>query len=220
LAAIREAVRDKIDLHVDFNLSLGKGSKVGRLIQDLHENFDLSIVEDPFRRPNYFYRKLRHQIEPKLMMDSGTFWPRIRSVSKSGAVDIVNRHTDQQGGLDLALLISQTASSSGIEDAIGSSGLVGIGESAFQILAGTIGLTRPCESILFSNYAAPEFEGFYGTQNVSVIAVADGDKNGVINLNGEPGIGVVIDRSLLQAHTARVCVLTKGSDGHVKITYE
>ena len=219
LEAIRKMVGDDVDLHVDFNHSLRGYDDAVRLISNLHKNFSLSIVEDPFRGMNSTFRKLRGDIEPKLMMDSGTFWPHIRSVAKSGAVDIINHHTCQQGGLDLALLISKVASAYGIEDAVGSSGLVGVSEIAFQQLAGVIGFSRPCESLLFAdNYADKSFEDYYGIDGISVIEGGHVQKDGIIYLNGKSGLGMNVNRDTVNKYAEQTVMMEYSKNRNVKLT--
>ena len=219
LEAIRNLVGNDVDLHIDFNHSLGKNEDTVRLINSLYERFSISIVEDPFRARDSTYRRLRGEIEPKLMMDSGTFWPNIRTVAHKGAVDIINHHTCQQGGLDLAVLISKVAGAHGIDDAVGSSGLVGVSETAFQQLAGVIGLSRPCESLLFAdNYADEAFEDYYGIDGISVVEGGHTHEEGTITLNGKSGLGIDVNTDIVNKHAEQITVVEISGGGKTRIT--
>jgi L-alanine-DL-glutamate epimerase-like enolase superfamily enzyme len=198
LNKIREYIGQNIDLHVDFNLSCSKEKNLANFLNDLHEQFNISVFEDPIPCKSNVYQNLKSEVSTKIMMDSGVFYPRIKSIAKNGMCDLINHHTDRQGGLDLALLISKVASNGGIEDAIGSSGLAGISEVAFQSLASNIGLLRPCESILFSNYSSSDFNGFYGTEQLDICKSHHTYNAGSISLNDIPGIGITVDKNRLK----------------------
>lgn len=200
LDAIRSEVGVDVDLQIDYNYGLQDVRSTIRQVTDLDNRYGLTIVEDPIKpfldgiftfRP---YAIIKNEIRPALMIDGASYWPNVKNIVRAKAADIINQHTAMQGGLDLALLINQTAEKAGIASAIGSSGHIGIQDKAFQLLASVMALGRPCESIGFYKYADEEFSGFYGLNIDPSVLCKDQDYNdGNIHILDIPGLGVVID---------------------------
>jgi len=120
----------------------------------------------------------------------------------TGLVDIVNQHPHNQGSMTNALKIAHAAQTAGVENAIGSSGILGIQNTAFLHLAAVTGLTRPCEDIGMHAYFDNPVRSLlqFGSRPtilrnpVPIVA-------GILTLPEGPGLGIEINREALQCVT-------------------
>lgn len=204
LDAIRSEVGNEVDIQVDYNYGFRRWQDAVANTNEIHSRIVISVAEDPVR-PFLDgilglgqYVKMRRETDPQLMIDGVAYWPNVKRIVRSQAADIINHHTAMQGGLDLALLINNHAESAGINTAIGSSGLLGIADRAFQVLASVMALGRPCESIGWDKYMYAGFDGFYGIETATDLSKESPDQpNGNIFISEKPGIGIEIDRGKL-----------------------
>ena len=136
------------------------------------------------------------------MVDRQATWPHVNQVIRAGAADVINHHPNNQGGLATALQIDAVATAAGLETAIGSSGLFGIQDAAFQALSSVMGLTRPCEDIGLLPYHSGPTEGEYAfDREPGVVESPYPIERGVIHISDQPGLGVEVDADKLEACT-------------------
>ena len=197
IRAVRDSVGEEVDLQVDANSGYKSVQEVVSFINQMND-LHISIVEDPMHGSPEEYRKIREQIDPMLMIDGDAYWPSVFKIISSGSADIINHHPNNQGGLISALRIDAVAQSAGIPSAVGSCGLFGIQNTAFQILSSVIGLTRPCEDIGLLPYWNGPTEGEYDfSQEPSVLVQPFRQEKGTIWISDAPGLGIEVDRNKL-----------------------
>ena len=198
LRAIRDAVGDDILFQIDANFGYKKIDEAVKAIHDL-EPFKVEIIEDFFEGELGDYARIRSAVQPKVMIDSQAYWPNILKVITLGAADIINHHPANQGGLDIAMKINAVSQSAGIPTAIGSSYDIGIGDTAFQILASVIALSRPCEDIGLSPYFTGPMAGEYKVEfDPNILKDPFPIEEGQIIIRDLPGLGVEVDRKKLE----------------------
>lgn len=201
---IRRAIGGKIGLQVDTNSGGGDLKEVLELLKQLEE-FDIAVVEDPLWYDGEVYRTIKNSLgRAKLMADLAANWPHVLEVISDKSVDMVNHHPNNQGGLITALKIEAVAEAAGLDSAIGSSGIFGIQNTAFQILSSVIGLNRPCEDIGIGPYYEGPTKGEYDFErDPSILKDPYPQRNGTIEIPDLPGLGVEIDRERLAQVTER-----------------
>jgi L-alanine-DL-glutamate epimerase-like enolase superfamily enzyme len=201
LGHIREEVGDEVTLQVDFNYAYTNARQCITDMNKLHEEFNIVMFEDPIRPTLQLYPLpfIRKEISTCLLVDGVAYWPNIIRLCHADGADRFNQHTNAQGGIDLALKISQYAEAKGIPTSIGSSGLVGIQDRAFQLLSHYIGTDRPSESIGFPLYYHEAFEGFYGSpKNINVLSSGLNEESSTfLPFPDTPGFGFNLDRRRL-----------------------
>lgn len=195
--SIREKVGDRVDLQADANHSYSNLGEAVKAINNM-KDLGLSIVEDPVRATLEEFRAMRERIQPILMVDGQAYWPNIFNVVAKGAADIINHHPNNQGGLGTALKIDAVAEAAGIPSAIGSSGIFGIQDAAFQQLSSVIGLSRPCEDIgKIHYYVGPTRGEYYYSGEPTVLERGYPFEKGLITIPDAPGLGIKISRERL-----------------------
>lgn len=204
LRAIRKVIGPAINLQVDSNFGYKTVDQAVAAIHDL-EPCGVDVVEDFYDGDLRDFRRIREAVKPKVMIDYQSYWPNIHEVAAHKAADIVNLHPKNQGGLDIAMKNKAVADAAGMETAIGSMYLLGIGNAAFQQLAGVIGGTRPCEDIGYRQYIAGPVAGEYKiafdpTLTRESFPIVNGD----IMLFDAPGLGVAVDQARAQKLAAQI----------------
>lgn len=204
-AAILTGVGDRlggaIDLQVDANGAYAS-LEDAEPIFDLLDATGVAVVEDLFDvGATDLCRAARARLEARYMVDKDAHWPHVQTVLASAAADIINQHPHNQGRMSYAKRIAEAAHAAGVENAIGSSGLLGIQNTAFLHLAATTGLTRPCEDVGLHNY----YNGPAGGISFDVLPTVLADPlplvDGRLTLPDGPGLGVEVDRQRLEALT-------------------
>ena len=133
------------------------------------------------------------------MVDKDAHWPNVKKILRYNAADIINQHPNNQGRLTYALKISDVASKAGIPTAIGSSGIFGIQDTAYQQLAAVIGLSRPCEDIgLLPYFEGPTAGQYHFNHRPTVLQSQSVICDGNIKIENKPGLGIIIDRNVLE----------------------
>ena len=142
------------------------------------------------------------------MVDKQSYWPNVREVVECGAADVINHHPNLRGGLDLALKIDDVASAWGIPTAVGSSGVFGIQDAAFQALSAVVGVTRPCEDIGLQPYYSGPTRGEYDfDRDPDLLRRPYSIVRGTIQIPDRPGLGVDLDpRKLSRATVGGFCI--------------
>jgi muconate cycloisomerase len=198
LRAIREAVGPEIRLQIDANAGYKDVDEAVAVIRDL-EPYDVEIVEDFFAGDLEDFIRVRSAIKPMFMLDGPGYFPNVQRLVAAEAVDIVNMHPRNVGGLDVAMKIAAVAESAGIPTSIGSCHLLGVGTAAYQLLAAVIATTRPCEEIGLAPYfygpIADEFEVY---DDPEIVVEPFPVENGQITIRETPGLGVEVDRAKLE----------------------
>lgn len=173
--------------------------KAASSVIDALNKHQIEVVEDLFDTGNLeLCREACRALKGLYMVDKDAYWPHVKVILRHQAAELINQHPHNQGRLSYALKIVQAVHEAGKENAIGSSGIFGIQNAAFQHLASITGLSRPCEDIGAHNY----FDGPVG--NVShyahspcVLKQPFPIVKGNIQLSPEAGLGVEVDRGLL-----------------------
>lgn len=206
VAAVRAAVGPEVDLQVDANGSYRYFDDAQPLIDALNAG-GVGVIEDLFDvgHPE-LCRAARAALSGRYMVDKDAHWPHVREVLRLAAADLINQHPHNQGRLSYALRIADAAHAAGVENAIGSSGIFGVQDAAFQHLAAVTGLTRPCEDIgLYPYFDGPVAHRYGFPVRPTVLAepvpVIDGD----IHLPDGLGLGVEVDPELLARFRIAEC---------------
>lgn len=186
VAAVREAVGDRMALRVDFNESLPMADAVCYIRQ--LEPFDLRLVEQPVARDRIAdLAMIRRGIGIKLMADESVTGPAsLIDIIRQQAADIVKVKVMKQGGLTRTIEMVQTAAAAGLEVVIGH----GFGLTLSTLAEATVAAVCPavldgCEAVGPLKMAADV---------VDEPAVLD---CGVIRLGNRPGFGVEVDPQAL-----------------------
>lgn len=198
IKSIRDSVGFDIPIQVDSNHGYTKIDQAARVIEGL-KDYNIDCYEDMLNAPIEQIAELRHRTGARIMVDGYAYWPYVNEVIRAGAADIINHHPNNQGGLGVALLINAAALAAGLETSIGSSGLFGIQNTAFQMLSAVIGLPRPCEDIgLVPYYSGPTKDMYDFDCEPNVLKQLYTIVNGTIQIPDNPGLGVEIDRDKLE----------------------
>ena len=200
--ATRKALGAGMNLQVDANGAYETILAAQPVITALNEA-DIDVIEDLFQIGNEDnVRIARDQLSGRMMLDKDCYWPHVKHSLSTGLVDIVNQHPHNQGSMTNALKIAHAAQTAGVENAIGSSGILGIQNTAFLHLAAVTGLTRPCEDIGMHAYFDNPVRSLlqFGSRPtilrnpVPIVA-------GILTLPEGPGLGIEINREALQCVT-------------------
>ena len=201
--AVRAAVGDGIGLQVDANGGYATWDAAESLLDVLNET-KVDVIEDLYDVGAVdLYRRARDILDGRYMVDKDAHWPHVREILRLGAADIINQHPHNQGSMSLAMAIARATLEAGLENAIGSSGILGIQDTAFLHLAAVTGLSRPCEDIGLHNYHMrfPAIRSLSFDRNPTVLADPIEIENGMMRLPEGPGLGVTVDRKMLDAVT-------------------
>ena len=198
---IRKLAGPNVSIQVDANAGYKDLAEAEKAVRSLMP-CQIDSFEDVFDAPVEQIAELRRRTGARIMVDREAYWPNVYEITQTGAFDVVNHHPNNQGGLATALQIDAVATAAGLQTAIGSSGLFGIQDAAFQMLASVIGLSRPCEDIGLPPYYSGPTKGQYSFDHEpSVIRKPFPIRNGVINIPDTPGLGVELDRKKLECLT-------------------
>jgi muconate cycloisomerase len=183
VAAVREAVGDRLALRVDFNESLPLADAVP-FIRKL-EPFRLTLVEQPVPREQIAaLAEIRRGIDVPLMADESVTGPAsLVEIIRRQAADIVKVKVMKQGGLTRTLAMVETAAAAGLGVVIGH----GFGLTLSTLAEATIAAVSPavlegCEAVGPLKMAGDV---------VGAPAILD---HGVLTLPDTPGLGADIDR--------------------------
>jgi L-alanine-DL-glutamate epimerase-like enolase superfamily enzyme len=201
IAAIRKQLGSKVSLVVDANVGYRRIEDAEKTIEAL-KPYGIDYFEDMLDASNEDSAELRRRTKARIMIDRQSYWPNVYEIVRAGAVDVVNHHPNNQGGLATALQIDAVATAAGLETAIGSCGLFGVQNAAYMQLASVIGLTRPCEDIGILPYAVGPTKGEYTfDDNPTVLRQSYPIEEGMIHIPDVPGLGLELDREQLRHFT-------------------
>jgi muconate cycloisomerase len=186
VAAVREAVGERLALRVDFNESLPAADAV-RYIRAL-EPFRLTLVEQPVPREQIAtMAEIRLGIGVPLMADESVTGPAsLVEIIRREAADIVKVKVMKQGGLTRTLAMVETAAAAGLGVVIGH----GFGLTLSTLAEASVAAVSPavldgCEAVGPLKMAGDV---------VTAPAVLDG---GVLVLPDTPGLGADVDPDAL-----------------------
>jgi L-alanine-DL-glutamate epimerase-like enolase superfamily enzyme len=207
LKAIRQVVGQRIRIQVDANDGYTRLAEALAATRDL-QRLGIELFEDILDAPLAQIAVLRKKSGVRIMVDKQSYWPNVREVVKCGAADVINHHPNLRGGLDLALKIDAVASAWGIPTAVGSSGVFGIQDAAFQSLGAVVGLSRPCEDIGLQPYYSGPTRGEYDfDRDPDLLRRPYPIVRGMIQIPDRPGLGVEPDpRKLARATLGGFCI--------------
>lgn len=201
LGAIRKAVGPRIRFQVDANDGYTRIEDAVRAVKAL-ARFKVDLFEDMLNAPLAAIAEMRRRTGAPVMVDKESFWPQVYDVVRLGAADVINHHPNLRGGLDVALKIDAVAAAAGIPTAIGSSGIFGVQDAAFQTLAAVTGLTRPCEDIGLQPYYSGPTKGEYDfNRDPDLLRRPYPIVDGTIHIPDLPGLGIEIDPRKLSRST-------------------
>ena len=201
LRAIRKAIGDDVPIQVDANDGYKELDPAVRAIRAL-ESCNVECFEDMLDASLAEIAELRRVTGVKIMVDKQGSWPLVYDACQLGAADVINHHPNNQGGLATALRIDAVATAAGLTTSIGSSGLFGIQDAAFQVLSSVISLTRPCEDIGIVPYYSGPTKGEYDfDREPTVVKEPYPIVDGVIQVPDRPGLGIELDRTRLEEFT-------------------
>ena len=186
VAAVREAVGQRMALRVDFNESLPFEDAVG-FIRQL-EAYDLELVEQPVARDRIAdLAAIRRGIAIRLMADESVVGPAsLIEIIRAQAADIVKVKVMKQGGLTRTIAMVEIAAAAGLGVVIGH----GFGLTLSTLAEATVAAV--CPAVLDGCEAVGPLK--MADDVVAEPAVLD---RGLIRLNERPGFGVQIDPKAL-----------------------
>lgn len=210
IQGIRAAVGPGVSLQADANGAYESMSAALPVIAALNAA-GVAVIEDLFHIGNVdCVRAARRLLQGQTMLDKECYWPHVQQVLAAGLVDLINQHPHNQGSMTNALRIARAARTAGVENAIGSSGIFGIQNTAFLHLAAVTGLTRPCEDIgLHTYFDSPVRTLFRFGSRPTVLSNPVAMVGGQMKLPEGPGLGVEIDQEALRRVTAKTFVVAK-----------
>ncbi len=206
LKTIRKSIGENVRLQVDPNFSYANTEESVEAINDM-EPYNVEVVEDVHDGDWKSLCEIRKNVKPKIMIDYEAYWPNVLNVVKNNAADIINIHPKNQGGLDIALKVHAVTQAAGLETAIGSMYLLGIGNSAFQLLAGVIGGDRPCEDISFCTYLNGPASEEYDVPKDATVVTPFPIIGGKITIVEQPGLGIEINRKKVEDNCSKIIEL-------------
>jgi len=182
VAAVRDAVGDRMALRVDFNESLPMAEATGYIRQ--LERYDLTLVEQPVGRDRIAdLATIRRSIGIKLMADESVTGPTsLIDIIRQEAADIVKVKVMKQGGLSRTIDMVRTAAAAGLGIVIGH----GFGLTLSTLAEATV--VAVCPAVLDGCEAVGPLK--MAADVVDELAALD---RGVIRLGNRPGFGVEID---------------------------
>jgi muconate cycloisomerase len=189
VAAVREAVGDRMALRVDFNESLAARdavSYIGRL-----EPFRLTLVEQPVPRAGISdLADIRRAIRIPLMADESVTGPgSLIDIAKRGAADIVKLKVMKQGGLLRTCRMIECAAAAGMRVVIGHGFGLTLSTLAEAAVASTSEAVLPgCEAV-----------GPLKMAGDVVAEIAQLDR-GVLRLPETSGLGASVDPDALKRY--------------------
>lgn len=200
IRAVRAAVGNAISLQVDANGGYPTWTSAESLLDVLNET-RVDVIEDLYDVGAVdLYRQAREKLDGRYMVDKDAHWPHVQKILRLRAADIINQHPHNQGRMSLAMAIARVTHAAGLENAVGSSGILGIQNMAYLHLAAVTGLTRPCEDIGMHNYHVrfPAIQSVSFDRIPTVLTNPIYLEKGMLQLPDKPGLGVTIDRTLLK----------------------
>jgi L-alanine-DL-glutamate epimerase-like enolase superfamily enzyme len=197
-------------VQVDANNSYPAMNAIPKLIKTLND-CQIDVIEDlfPVGAVEECCAACR-ELKGKYMVDKDAHWPHVQKIIAEQAAELINQHPHNQGRVSYALKIAETAMNASIQSAIGASGIFGIQNTCYQQLAAVIGLTRPCEDIgMYSYYDTDKSGSFHFSARPSVLQFEHPIRDGHIQLNKLPGIGVEVDQQRLAFFAKQQKVFTR-----------
>jgi len=186
VAAVREAVGDRMALRVDFNESLTPDEAVP-FIRSL-EGYDLTLVEQPVPRDRIdVLAEIRRKIGIPLMADESVTSPAsLIEIIRREAADLVKVKAMKQGGLLRTRSMVDCAAAAGLRVVIGHGFGLTLSTLAEATLAATSAAVLPgCEAVGPLKMAA------------DVVDTPADLGHGVLKLPDGPGLGASIDARAL-----------------------
>jgi muconate cycloisomerase len=182
VAAVRQAVGDRMDLRVDFNESLRREEAVACI--DRLEPYRLTLCEQPIPRDDVAgLAEIRRAVRTPLMADESVQdEASLMDIIRRGAADIVKVKVMKQGGLLRTLRMVEIAAAAGMRSVIGHGfGLTPSTLAEAQVAACSASVLPGCEAVGPLKMA---------DDVVTEPLVLD---RGVIALPDAPGLGFTID---------------------------
>ena len=189
VAAVREAVGQRMALRVDFNESLTLPDAVAT-IKTL-EPYDLTLVEQPISRDQIDgLAKIRRAIKIPLMADESVTGPTsLLDIIKREAADYVKVKAMKQGGLIPTLSMVECAAAAGLRVIIGHGfGLTLSTLAEVAVAAATPAIVDGCESVGPLKMAG------------DVVAEPIDLERGAITLPSTPGLGATVAPDALKRY--------------------
>ena len=186
VAAVREAVGDRLALRVDFNESL-RLDEAPAFIRRL-EPFALTLVEQPISRDQIpGLAEIRRKIGIPLMADeSVTDGASLIEIIRRGAADLVKVKVMKQGGFLRTRAMIECAAAAGLRVVLGHGfGLTPSTLAEAAVTAVSAAVIDGCEAV--------------GPLKMAADVVADPVRldSGTLRLSDRPGLGVTIDPDLV-----------------------
>ena len=196
---LNKRVSSKI-LIVDANYGYKEQEDIVELSKFTCEN-NIRYIQNPIKLSLSKTAKLMKRCDTKFTADNTPWWPNSKRVIRKKACVLVNHHPNIQGGLDWLMKTARFAETNGLPNIIGSSGTVGIQNTAFQAMSAITGLGFPCEEITLEPYMK-YFNDYYNfAENPNVIKNMNPLKDGQIHINNNIGLGIDIDEDKIKRLT-------------------
>ena len=192
VAAVREAVGDRMALRVDFNESL-RAAAAPPFIRQL-EPYDLTLVEQPVPRAEIAgLAEIRRSIGIPLMADESVTGPAsLIEIIRREAADLVKVKVMKQGGLLRTLAMVECAAAAGLRVVIGH----GFGLTLSTLAEATVAAVS--EAIIDGCEAV-------GPLKMAADVVAESVRldAGSLRLGDQPGFGAAVDPDAVKRYRVR-----------------
>lgn len=196
---IRENIDSRIQFYIDPNYTLPQDTDfIVNYLNTLHKS-GLRVCEDPIRADLGFYRELQTQTPVEIMLDEkARSLENVRKIGEAECTRRINIHANWAGGFIQGLRRAQLAAAYKMQSIVGSSRYLGIGTAAYQTLASLLPNAHlsPCEQVNDTAHVRH-----------TVVKQRYRTHEGKIHIPSKPGLGIEIDREMLDQVTLKKIVI-------------
>lgn len=191
LSAVLRAVGSDVCIDADANQSLGNPALVTRLFEQiLSDHFypNLSLVQPLNEHDLLGHSDLRSKLKiPVVLTAPIVSTEAMMQIERTGAADRIGLSLERVGGFRTAMQIADICEAAAIGITPVVSSLTGIGASALLHLAAALHDPYPLDL------------GDYRSMSDGLVQSGPAVRNGLVSIDGGPGLGVEIDEKLLRS---------------------
>ncbi|MGB9759334.1 MAG: mandelate racemase/muconate lactonizing enzyme family protein [Thermoproteota archaeon] len=193
LKEIRSHIGKEYEIQVDANQGYNNLEAVLRLCKELL-NLGICLLEDPMPLSKDCYEALKLKFpEIKLVADAFSLPMSFQEIVKLNVFSVVNHHPNRRGHLPILLQMDKAIQCKGLSSHIGSSGILGIQDVAYQHLAFALSTVTLCEDISLRPYVLNFKDYFVSVPFDSIklpFKISDGSL--VFGTQKIDGLGIVV----------------------------
>lgn len=202
LAAIREAVGDKVAIQVDGNAAYNTVYEALKVIREV-EKFDVVLIEQPLPKWDLDgMAELTRLVETPILADESVFSPQDAfKVIKMRAADVINIKMPKAGGIHGAKRIAHIAEAAGFPVFVGSTTETGIGGAGgIHFYVSTKNMWPAC-ACMFGSYMLVD--------DLVTDETRFKIEDGYVVPPSSPGLGVEVDEGALETYSEGKIVVTE-----------